>query len=466
MRSFIRASFIFALTFSAAHAIELTIVSLAGSVSIKRGGETAWKAAAVKDKLVNSDSIRTAKGVVELTSQRPSATVRIAENTEVSLGSAAATKKNVDLRLAAGKAWMHLAKLAVHQSFNVETPNAIASVRGTTFVITFQKGASKLLTVEGTVDFGSGNTLVPVSGGFLAIVDENGNLIPPKKANDADISDMLGGIPSFDTPPPARRFDDRKQKLRGLIDRERSKLALTRSIASEKRTTDLMAGRVLTDMNGDVVRVEQLVRWIDSRTVNLISLTKRTTGVNAGLSYLDMTTRFNRDLPKTVGAAIAASSGNDLYVASSSTRVGERTPSGNSDIRYTQNAGNDKTFFYFNGSTTAYEGKMADLLNITPPASTGLLTTRQELQLWNPGQYGVGGQQAGKVIINASVISGSGQVLGGGTSSLFGLNDIFGMLRNSAGELAVSTLGGVLPAMAVDTMLIPDIFFSYVQRYW
>lgn len=134
------------------------IQSLLGDVKIiTASGE---KKAAIADKLAINDTIITGKKSVADLTYGSSGIIRISENSRVSIAVIAGdTSTESMINLDKGKVFLTLGKLQ-NTGFRVKTPTVVASVRGTSFVVSADtvKGA-RLSVMKGTV------TVVPVQKG-------------------------------------------------------------------------------------------------------------------------------------------------------------------------------------------------------------------------------------------------------------------------------------------------------------
>jgi hypothetical protein len=234
---------------------------------------------------------------------------------------------------------------------------------------------------------------------------------------------------------------------------------------------------VLKDINGDIVRVEQILRKTDSKTINLINLTKRETGKYPGVSYLDIKTVFASDIPASLSAAAAASG---LSVKETELRIGERPAGGGrTELKYWQGSYNPTTgkwverFALWDDAAKRYQerdGSMADFKNVTAPADAQVkLMTKQELQLYQSGKYGQDAYKEERIYFTAYVINNDGKIIGEAGVSVNGANDIFAIFNSLAAEIVVTykdLAHGEVELRMSDVVVIPDILLVFVQKYW
>lgn len=102
-----------------------------------------------------------------------------------------------------------------------------------------------------------------------------------------------------------------REDLRAMIEDTQIRLL----DADMARIADAQTGKVLTDRQGNRVRVEQYVLRPRSDTVEVLNVNLRTGGDFAGLSTLDWKTRFGQNLDGLTGAELRALPWNDYLEA-------------------------------------------------------------------------------------------------------------------------------------------------------
>lgn len=124
-----------------------------GTVEVNLG--SGWQSATHEMELTTGHAIRTSEGEA-LVVIRESEFVYLEPNTELVLEGISGTK--VSLAQNAGETWNKVNKLTGVEEFEVKTPNTVATVRGTSFII----NDNELLAEEGVVDLASGPQKVTV----------------------------------------------------------------------------------------------------------------------------------------------------------------------------------------------------------------------------------------------------------------------------------------------------------------
>lgn len=120
-----------------------------GNVEVYSNGK--WKPAVENQKLKLKDSVKTGSGRAVLV-LKESIIVTLDENSEVSIEEL--TDESVVINQKSGSSWNKFLNALGVASYKVETPNAVATVRGTEFLVSAELIHSLLLVVEGTVEFG------------------------------------------------------------------------------------------------------------------------------------------------------------------------------------------------------------------------------------------------------------------------------------------------------------------------
>jgi hypothetical protein len=137
-----------ALTPAKAHAAAATVTFVSGDVTRERAGQK--EKLAEKAEVLEGDVVRTAKSArIELTLADQSV-VRLDGGSEFTLKAAAleGEDKKFTGKLSFGKVWAKVNSVLGGQShFDVETQNAVAGVRGTTFRVDAKHDASALVRV-------------------------------------------------------------------------------------------------------------------------------------------------------------------------------------------------------------------------------------------------------------------------------------------------------------------------------
>lgn len=311
------------------------IASVSGTVQVSYAKTGRWEPARPAMPLSTADRVRTAansRAVLLVDESR----LWVAPSSEVEIQSL-----NTDnfFGLLFGKLRARV-KLASGKKFNVHTPVAVASVRGTEFIIADDGSVAVL---DGVVALGDlqGAHAMDVGAGFIGTLAAAGGY-SARAMTDAERRQMdeqwrpFNQMPdvdvqaSDDLPEDTGRFDAVRDEMRTMIDEMRDGFAQAQTQANEARESDISTGRTMRDMHGNIVRVEQHVRRPDPRTLEFLNLTKRSeyryrdvmgTGwtyagpAGARLDVFNVTMRMNKPMPEqmTEWPSFISGQGDELH---------------------------------------------------------------------------------------------------------------------------------------------------------
>lgn len=154
---------------------------VSGRVEVQRGGAGAWKALAQNDMIKTGDVVRSAAASSAEFKWADGTRWKIMPGTEITVKkSTRNTVKRADrseLKLTAGKVFIRIVKaLQPASSFEVETPTAVAAVRGTIFSVEFKNGKSEIAVFKGRVAVKSDGEEETIEPGRAAISNAPGDL--------------------------------------------------------------------------------------------------------------------------------------------------------------------------------------------------------------------------------------------------------------------------------------------------
>lgn len=253
-----------------------------GIVEVRHAAAGAWSPARVLEQLDAGDRLRTGLGA--------GAGVVVEAQTTLQLGPDASFvveelgEKALRVRLDLGLLRAAVAPQAAGR-FELRTPTALLRVRGTDFEVRVLAG---------------GRTLVDLHAGALAVEDNLGNqtLLKPNERLQIDVR----GLQAPERRPS--RVDSAAAGLRALalemaaqdavLERERS------GIDRELKLAELQQGRVLVDVNGSRVRVEEYILRPAADRFRLVVLNER----GRRMDWFFYQGTFNRALPGDLAAAL------------------------------------------------------------------------------------------------------------------------------------------------------------------
>jgi len=124
-----------------------------GIVQIRHAGES-WQTAKNGTLLIQTDSIRTRNNSAASVILFESSIIRLDNNTEITLEEIINIAKQTQIKIkqVSGRTWNTLLKISGIDSYEVQTPNTIASVRGTSFFVeVLENGSTAVGVVHGNV---------------------------------------------------------------------------------------------------------------------------------------------------------------------------------------------------------------------------------------------------------------------------------------------------------------------------
>ncbi|BCM91976.1 hypothetical protein IAD21_03855 [Abditibacteriota bacterium] len=157
-----------------------SVKSTTGSVEIKRAGEDAFHAVAVGDVVKAGDELQTGDNGRGEFAWADGTRWKLEPKTHLKIERAAINSwrksEQTQFRLDAGKVFVRVVKsLAPGSSFQIETPSAVAAVRGTVWSIEVANGQTRVGVYKGFVDVNTdGKGTQTVRPGHEAVAGDNG----------------------------------------------------------------------------------------------------------------------------------------------------------------------------------------------------------------------------------------------------------------------------------------------------
>ena len=140
--------------------IVAAIASLKGDAKIKESSKNKYLSAYKGQMIKSGNWIKTGDGVFLSIIFLDGTNVKIHQKTEIEIKSSRLTAKELttNMYIAEGEAWSNVAKQG-NGNFKIETPTAVASVKGTEFDINynFNTSSTTLKVLSGQVEFGNDN---------------------------------------------------------------------------------------------------------------------------------------------------------------------------------------------------------------------------------------------------------------------------------------------------------------------
>lgn len=325
MRTYILAVFLFIALPGAILAGEARILSMSGEVEVRRTREGQWEPAKEDLEIAEGGAIRTGVkgGAVVLMPNKTKVWFRKSTTLEIEQRQTLASR----LMLVFGKVKIRVPHLLRKEKFEVRTPSAICAVRGTEFTMgSTEEGKMDLQVLFGEVKLkftvppqkGSAEFNIPQGQGLSS--PEGGKAVAPvlltAKAERDAMENWNPGLKPDERQKELRQKETDRAQLKDFARATNNAENSVKSFLNVVKESDLEAGRTLSDVHGNVVRVDQRMVRPDGRTIQFMNLVKRPTYVNYsqaanGFAYnggavanrLDlaqMSMGFNRDLPARI----------------------------------------------------------------------------------------------------------------------------------------------------------------------
>ncbi len=156
------------------------VSDVAGQPQIRRKGAADWWAAGEGDALRPGDTVRTGARATLLARFLEGSEIELAPDTEVALGSAAAgAKRPGRVRLTTGDV---MVAIQAAGTFEVETPAAVATVKGTRFALRASQASTVLTVLEGQVAFSNEHGAVVVQAQQRSVATTDSGPTGPYRA--------------------------------------------------------------------------------------------------------------------------------------------------------------------------------------------------------------------------------------------------------------------------------------------
>ncbi|MGQ0644433.1 MAG: FecR family protein [Elusimicrobiota bacterium] len=245
--------------------------SVRGSAQVQRAGAQSWAAAKSGSRVKDGDTVKTGPGSQTDILLPQGHRLLVRERTTLKIDSS--NPDDMRLSLAAGRVRAFVAKLRKRNKFEMRTPVAVASVRGTVFELEVgEDQSSRLSVLEGSVNYrdlaGLGSDVLVLQGNSVLI--EPGAAPRAPEPLPADMSEGL--MP--DREDLQARFD-----LKAEVARETGLQAFKdyfqTDAAQEMKTAQYQEGKTLIDAFGHRVRLEEYITRPAPEQFSFVALNTR-----------------------------------------------------------------------------------------------------------------------------------------------------------------------------------------------
>ena len=260
-----------------------TVSTLSGSVFVMKAGTRVWQPVGAGYVLAAGDQVRTVAGA--------SATITFDDGSRINLGSNGSftlqesTSGGTALKLSIGSLRVCVNK-ALSRRFDVRTPTAVCSVRGTEF----------------SVDVNAqGHTNIQMFSGMLAVADHRGNETVIRDRESLRVTDkgFAAGQRQAASQSAAGR-DRLKDQAKREVGLEMSKEAVQSAAAFESMNAVYREGKAMIDINGNRVRIEEYIVRPQPNEFKLVVLNER----EQRFDYFFYHGVFNTVLPDDLSIAL------------------------------------------------------------------------------------------------------------------------------------------------------------------
>mgnify|MGYP001424667716 CR=1 FL=1 len=374
MRTKILSVFLFVTLPGVLLAGEAKVISMSGTVEVRQTREGQWAPASENMEIAEGGALRTGNGGAAVLLMPNKTKVWFKENTSLEIEQRQTLASR--LALVFGKIKVRVPHLMRREKFEVRTPAAVCAVRGTEFTMgTTEEGKMELQVLFGEVKLKfavppeKGRDEFDIPQGQGLALDEKGKAAKPALLTSAAEREALENWNPGLNPQERQKDMQQKENDRAQI-KEYAAVTTSaentvKSFLNVVKESDLEAGRTLTDVHGNLVRVDQRMVRPDASTIQFYNLVKRPVYNNDGSSYSDggfkynggvvtnrldymaMSMNFSKDLPQRIEEWPSFFNDNDIKPQWASFVLANRTANSNSEVffaaeNYTYDAGRDE----------------------------------------------------------------------------------------------------------------------------
>ncbi len=267
--------------------------STVGTVEVKKAGAATWTQGRPKTKIQDGDIVRTGVGSETELRMDEGHKMTLREKTTLKVDSA--QQPNTQFNLVVGRVRSFVNRLKPQNKFEIKTPVAVASIRGTVFEMDVnEQGASRLSVLEGVVgyrDLAGLGAEVQVLKGQSVLIEPGA---APRPAEPLPTELQEGLVPDAGQRTAMASLKADIQRETGLAS---FKEYFQTDAAAEMKVAQYQEGKTLIDAFGKRVRLEEYIVRPDPKQWSFVSLNTRE-------DRFDFT-RFDlyakNDLPEDIG---------------------------------------------------------------------------------------------------------------------------------------------------------------------
>ncbi|MBI3299315.1 MAG: FecR domain-containing protein [Elusimicrobia bacterium] len=258
------------------------ITDVKGVARLRRPNTVSWNEVPVNYVVNNGDEVKTDRSSRVTMSFDDGSKIELAPNSSYLLETSRKAESMMTLSFGKLKAWVTKAS---SRRFAVRTPTAVCSVRGTEFDVNVN---------------GDGSTNVNLLSGLLGVQDNKGNEILLKPGESVDVD--LRGIskPEGGEKKQTNSGDAERREIKREVGLEMNKEQILAAAAEEVKQALYQLGKVMTDVNGNRVRIEEYILRPAANQFKFVVLNERPDRFD----YFFRTGTFNTALPDDISTAL------------------------------------------------------------------------------------------------------------------------------------------------------------------
>ncbi|MBI5598046.1 MAG: FecR domain-containing protein [Elusimicrobia bacterium] len=269
------------LSFSDASA-GVTISALTGTAQVRRPNTVSWNEVPTNYVLGAGDELKTDRSSRVTLTFDDGSRVELGPNSSYVLQETKAGESSMTLSFGRLKAWV---TKAASRRFSVRTPTAVCSVRGTEFGVDVAQ---------------DGRTSVELFTGLLGVQDQKGNEVLLKDGQRVDVdAGGLGKTQGLDEKKETNKEAERQQ-IKREVGLEMNKEQILAAASEEIKQALYQQGKVMTDVNGNRVRIEEYILRPSPNSFKFVVLNERPDRFD----YFFRTGTFNTTLPDDLSTAL------------------------------------------------------------------------------------------------------------------------------------------------------------------
>lgn len=260
----------------------VSITNISGTARVRRPNTPSWNEVPVNYVLSSGDEVKTDRSSRVTISFDDSSRVEIGPNSSYLLEETKAASSRMALNFGSLKAWVTKAS---SRRFAVRTPTAVCSVRGTEFGVNVGQ---------------DGRTSVSLFEGQLGVQDNKGNEVLLNPGDRIDVS--LSGLGKKENQESKKKDESSSDRaaVKKEVGLEMNKEQILAAASEEIKSALYQQGKVMTDVNGNRVRIEEYILRPTPTSFKFVVLNERPDRFD----YFFRTGQFNTTLPDDLSTAL------------------------------------------------------------------------------------------------------------------------------------------------------------------